>query len=73
MAGGKRASMREGPLAALFRRTDEDAPEEQREAAQRRRPEPPAARAREPRLDYQQDRYAADAERAAACRARRSA
>jgi cell division protein FtsZ len=27
MASGKRASMREGPLAALFRRTDEDAPE----------------------------------------------
>ncbi|MDX6728030.1 MAG: hypothetical protein QOK49_2835, partial [Baekduia sp.] len=24
MASGKRASMREGPLAALFRRTDED-------------------------------------------------
>lgn len=28
MASGKRASMREGPLAALFRRTDEDAPEQ---------------------------------------------
>ena len=28
MARDKRASMREGPLAALFRRTDEDAPEE---------------------------------------------
>jgi len=27
MASGKRASMREGPLAALFRRTDEDGPE----------------------------------------------
>jgi cell division protein FtsZ len=27
MASGKRASMREGPLAALFRKTDEDAPE----------------------------------------------
>ncbi len=26
MAGSRRASMREGPLAALFRRTDEDAP-----------------------------------------------
>jgi cell division protein FtsZ len=26
MASGKRASMREGPLAALFRKTDEDAP-----------------------------------------------
>src|SRR4051794_9778022 len=28
MASGKRASMREGPLAALFRRTDEDVPEQ---------------------------------------------
>jgi cell division protein FtsZ len=27
MASGKRASMREGPLAALFRRTEDDAPE----------------------------------------------
>jgi cell division protein FtsZ len=27
MASGKRASMREGPLAALFRKTDEDGPE----------------------------------------------
>ncbi len=33
MASGKRASMREGPLAALFRKTDEDgtAPEERQE------------------------------------------
>ena len=33
MASGKRASMREGPLAALFRRTDDDespAPEAER-------------------------------------------
>jgi cell division protein FtsZ len=29
MASGKRASMREGPLAALFRRTDEDGPEQE--------------------------------------------
>src|SRR3954462_9583045 len=29
MDSGKRASMREGPLAALFRRTDEEAPEEE--------------------------------------------
>ena len=26
MDSGKRASMREGPLAALFRKTDEEAP-----------------------------------------------
>jgi len=30
MAGGKRASMREGPLAALFRRTEEGAPDDER-------------------------------------------
>ena len=30
MAGGKRASMREGPLAALFKRTDVDAPDGRR-------------------------------------------
>jgi cell division protein FtsZ len=46
MAGGKRASMREGPLAALFQRTDAEAPEGQEkppdiEAAER------AARERE--------------------------
>jgi cell division protein FtsZ len=49
MASGKRASMREGPLAALFRRTDEDAPEgaestPQASAAQEQAtPEPQAA------------------------------
>ena len=39
MSGGKRASMREGPLAALFRRTDEDAPQQQ-DDKQRERPQP---------------------------------
>ena len=35
MAGGKRASMREGPLAALFRRTDiEDAQDEAQQGKQ---------------------------------------
>jgi cell division protein FtsZ len=45
MASGKRASMREGPLAALFRRTDEDAPEGADGAPQASAPEtttPPA-------------------------------
>ena len=51
MASGKRASMREGPLAALFRKTEEDGLEpeakgrhQDREAARREqsRPEPPA-------------------------------
>ncbi len=55
MASGKRASMREGPLAALFRKTEEDgAPKadapEQREEVRRepveRRPPPEPARAR---------------------------
>ncbi len=65
MAGGKRASMREGPLAALFRRTDggETPPEGEKreEAAQRpkdRREQPQA----EQQLDYQQDRYQQDEE-----------
>ena len=55
MAGGKRASMREGPLAALFRRTDEDAPPEPQAERPAEQPEP----APQERLDYQQDRYAA--------------
>src|SRR5688500_13528511 len=45
MATGKRASMREGPLAQLFRKTEE---EEGRDAAPRSE-ERPAAPAREPR------------------------
>ena len=45
MAGGKRASMREGPLAALFRRTDEDAP---RGASERRAAAPPEPQEAEP-------------------------
>ena len=63
MASGKRASMREGPLAALFRRTDEDEPEarpsarrgarprDRRRGAARRRPRRPrpAAQPRAPR------------------------
>jgi cell division protein FtsZ len=55
---GKRASMREGPLAALFRRTDEESPEEQREdqaaASRRSEPEPREPEPRESRLDYAQ-------------------
>ena len=58
MSGGKRASMREGPLAALFRRTDEDAPPEQEQA----QGQPPAPPAQEQQLDYQQDRYSQPAE-----------
>jgi cell division protein FtsZ len=43
MASGKRASMREGPLAALFRRTDVDEEREERESsspAEPAKPEP---------------------------------
>jgi cell division protein FtsZ len=47
MATGKRASMREGPLADLFRKTAEDtsAPSDQKPPTKRRapKPEPPAA------------------------------
>ncbi len=52
---GDRASMREGPLAALFRKTDDDAPADQPTAAEppkpaeAPRPEPP--RAEEPRRE----------------------
>jgi cell division protein FtsZ len=53
MATGKRASMREGPLADLFRRTTEDNPPRQEQepqppAASARQPEPPAAPQPEP-------------------------
>jgi cell division protein FtsZ len=36
MASGKRASMREGPLAQLFRKTEEDEPQAREEDSQRR-------------------------------------
>src|SRR3954469_18028995 len=39
MASGKRASMREGPLAALFRRTDEDVPEGAQSTPEAKAPE----------------------------------
>ena len=70
MAGGKRASMREGPLAALFRRTDEDSPPEQQQPEQRR-PEPEAApQEREPvqeqQLDYEEPRLPSPKERLSA-------
>src|SRR5436305_1352242 len=50
MPTGKRASMREGPLAALFRKTTEDAPEAEKPPAQREAPpaQTPAARRSEP-------------------------
>jgi cell division protein FtsZ len=57
MASGKRASMREGPLAALFRKTEEEGLEpeatprhQEREAARReeRRQEPPAPAEQQP-------------------------
>jgi cell division protein FtsZ len=42
MASGKRASMREGPLAALFRRTDDEEASEAQDAAPTPAPERPA-------------------------------
>jgi cell division protein FtsZ len=52
---GKRASMREGPLAALFRRTDvESAEEREEQRSQPRRPEGEEPEAQS-RLDYAQD------------------
>jgi cell division protein FtsZ len=50
MGSGKRASMREGPLAALFRRTDEAQPPEQAPA------EPPPEPAEAPRTPSPQER-----------------
>jgi cell division protein FtsZ len=41
MATGKRASMREGPLAALFRKTSEDLPAEEEKTVNPRRTTPP--------------------------------
>jgi len=49
MASGKRASMREGPLAALFRRTDEEEGDEPGAAHEAQAPEPRAAAAEPPR------------------------
>jgi cell division protein FtsZ len=49
MASGKRASMREGPLAALFRKTDEEAQEQRPPQAAADEPAtPPPAREPEP-------------------------
>ena len=63
MAGGKRASMREGPLAALFRRTDEETPEERQEQTAPREPEGHEPQPREePRPDYAQQRIEAPEE-----------
>ena len=61
MGSGKRASMREGPLAALFRRTEE---QEAKERAAERPPEserppepaPPDPRTEEPGLTPTADR-----------------
>ena len=72
MAGGKRASMREGPLSQLFKRTDVDAPAEQQgEAPAQPQPE---ERPREPErtepadrgLDYAEPRIPSPKERLSA-------
>jgi cell division protein FtsZ len=72
MAGNKRASMREGPLAALFRKTEQEnraarAPAEPREAAQAPEAaaeelEKPLPRDPEPRTGDAPDREPAEAE-----------
>ena len=58
MAGGKRASMREGPLAALFRRTDEDAPARSQQSSGRAEPSAPPRRQEAAARATEQDRYA---------------
>ena len=68
MANAKRASMREGPLAALFRKTEGTEDEQATAAAEQPRAGAPPSRARERTAD------AAPRIRArAACRTRRSA
>jgi cell division protein FtsZ len=49
MASGKRASMREGPLADLFRRTDEAAEEAEAAARAAEESAAPPARPQDPR------------------------
>jgi cell division protein FtsZ len=78
MAGGKRASMREGPLSALFKRTDVETPEERedhrpaqqreeaREAEQQREPERRGQESSEDELDYAQPRIPSPKERLSA-------
>ena len=52
MASGKRASMREGPLAQLFRKTEEDEPQRQEEEPRRgAEREEPREEARGPRQE----------------------
>src|ERR687888_2432640 len=74
MAGGKRASMREGPLSALFKRTDVESPEEREDHRPDRRPAEgrervePERREEQPEaeLDYAQPRIPSPKERLSA-------
>src|SRR5690349_1694430 len=60
MASGKRASMREGPLAALFRKTEtdglQDEPERPAASEPATPPPPPAEPRREERIPTPQER-----------------
>src|SRR3954464_5493123 len=62
MGSGKRASMREGPLAALFRKTDEDAVPP-RAAAAEEPAAPPPEPAREPAPEPEEPRVPTPQER----------
>ena len=72
MAGGKRASMREGPLSQLFKRTDIDAPEQAQQApspAEEREAPPREPERSEPAdsgLDYAQPNIPSPKERLSA-------
>jgi cell division protein FtsZ len=73
MASGNRASMREGPLAQLFRKTEEDGDQqrqERRAAEPPRREEPPAPE-HETRAEHSFEQRATEAARRAEERARR--
>src|SRR5437868_10500775 len=71
MAGGKRASMREGPLSQLFKRTDVDEEQQPREQSSRQPDEPQQrpeeqAPAADRGLDYAQPRIPTPKERLSA-------
>jgi cell division protein FtsZ len=73
MASGNRASMREGPLAQLFRKTEEEG---EQQGEERRAPEPPRreerpAPQRETRAEHSFEQRATEAARRAEERARR--
>jgi cell division protein FtsZ len=71
METGKRASMREGPLAQLFRKTEDDPASDGRRREEPRREEPQPPRESDTRADRSFEQRATEAARRAEERARR--